>query len=263
MVVVFEATHEQLTAKYPAEVNERYPKGRKPWISSIEQYKTMYAQSINDPDTFWKERADELVEFFSPYHTVSSGTIDKGDIRWFDGGKINVSYNCVDRWAKKTPDAVAIIFEADEPGQAKHVTYKELLDMVSKAAGVLRSFGLKKGDAVAIYMPNVPEAVVSVLACSRLGLVHNVVFAGFSANSLAERVNDSKATVVITADQGLRGGKVIQTKAIVDEALKSCPGVKNVLVFKRTGAQVNFQEGRDVWWDDALNQQTEFVEPVH
>ncbi|PVU94219.1 hypothetical protein BB561_002709 [Smittium simulii] len=241
---------------------ERYPKNRTPWISSFEQYKAMHEQSINEPDVFWRLRASELVEFNTPFHTVCSGSLSEGNVKWFEGGKLNISYNCVDRWAEKTPDAVAIIYEADQPGGAKSVTYKELLDQVSRIAGVFKSFGLEKGDTVAIYMPMVPEAAATMLACTRLGLVHNVVFAGFSAHSLAERIRDSNSKVVVTSDQGLRGGKIIHNKKIVDEALLTCPSVTKVLVFERTGAEVPMQQGRDVSWSKALSEQNEFVPPV-
>ncbi|OMJ23768.1 Acetyl-coenzyme A synthetase [Smittium culicis] len=251
------------TALYPPKLNARYPAGRTPAISSFEQYKTMYDQSLNDPDTFFAERASELIEFSKPYEKVHSGSLSEGNVEWFVGGELNISYNCVDRWAEKTPDNVAISFEADQPGNRTTVTFKELLEKVCRLAGVLQSFGLKKGDGVAIYMPMVPEAAVAMLACTRLGLVHTVVFAGFSAHSLSERIRDSNSSVVITADQGLRGGKVIQTKSIVDEALETCPAVKNVVVFERTGSKdVSFTPGRDVHWAEAAAAQSAYIPPV-
>ncbi|PVU89443.1 hypothetical protein BB559_001119 [Furculomyces boomerangus] len=251
------------TALYSPQIgSSRYPKGREPWISSIEQYKTMYDQSLNDPDTFWSERASELVEFSKPFDKVTEGSMVEGNIKWFINGEINVSYNCVDRWAEKTPDNVAISFEADEPGNKKSITFKEMQEEVCRLAGVLQSFGLKKGDVVAIYMPMVPEAAYAMLACTRLGLVHTVVFAGFSSNSLAERVRDSNCRVIITANQGLRGGKVIQTKSIVDEAVKQCPEVQKVLVFERTNAEYPIVEGRDVSWKKATAEQNAYIAPV-
>ncbi|OMJ29069.1 Acetyl-coenzyme A synthetase [Smittium culicis] len=248
---------------YPPKINDRYPVGRTPTISTFEQYKTLYNQSINEPDIFWAERASELIEFTKPYEKVHSGSLEQGNVEWFIGGELNISYNCVDRWAETSPDNIAISFEPDQPGNITKITYKELLEKVCKLAGVYQSFGLKKGDSVAIYMPTIPEAVVAMLACTRLGLVHTVVFAGFSAQSLSERIKDSKSTVVLTVDQGYRGGKIIQTKATVDEALKTCPDVKNVLVFERTSSKdVKYTPGRDILWSEAISAQKSYIPPV-
>lgn len=184
-----------------------------------------------------------------------------GNVTWFNEGQLNASYNLVDRHALKDPDRVAIIYEADEPRDGRNVTYGELLREVSKAAWTLKQMGVRKGDTVAIYLPMIPEAVVAILACVRIGAVHSIVFAGFSADSLRDRVLDARSRVVITTDEGKRGGKNIGTKKIVDDALKQCPDVTNVLVFKRTGADVPMQEGRDVWWHEELEKWPNYIAP--
>ncbi|KAJ2813117.1 acetyl-coenzyme A synthetase 2 [Coemansia furcata] len=235
----------------------------KPWISSMAEYEALYKESIQQPDKFWTRTANELLTWDKPFTHVTQGSLKEGNMAWFSDGQLNISYNCVDRWAIKDPNRVAFVYEADEPGQASKVTYGELLTKVCGVANVLHSFGLRKGDTVAIYMPMIPEAAVAMLACARLGLVHTVVFAGFSSASLAERVADARCRVVITADEGLRGSRPIRTKAIVDEALKSCPEVERVLVFRRTGnEQVEFNAPRDVWWHEAVAAQRPYCPPV-
>lgn len=174
---------------------------------------------------------------------------------------MNASYNCVDRHAAKTPDKPAIIFEADEPSEGRTITYSELQREVSKLAWVLKDMGVKKGDVVALYLPMIPEAVVAFLACTRVGAVHSVVFAGFSADSLRDRINDAKCKVVLTTDEGKRGGKVIGTKQIVDNAIKQCPGVTGCLVYKRTGKEVPMQEGRDLWWAEETEKWPNYIPP--
>ena len=169
---------------------------------------------------------------------MHSGSFTNGDNAWFVEGRLNASYNCVDRHAAKNPDKPAIIYEADEAGEGQTISYGELLREVSKLAYVLKQMGVKKGDTVALYLPMVPEAIVAFMACTRIGAMHSVVFAGFSADSLRDRVIDAQSKVIITSDEGKRGGKVIGTKKIVDDALKQCPNVSHCLVFKRTGADV-------------------------
>ncbi|KAJ2746160.1 acetyl-coenzyme A synthetase 2 [Coemansia sp. BCRC 34301] len=236
---------------------------QKPWVSSMAEYEALYNESIQQPDKFWTRTANELLKWDKPFTHVTHGSLKDGNMAWFPDGQLNVSYNCVDRWAIQDPTRVAFVYEADEPGQASSVTYGELLAKVCGLANVLHSFGLRKGDTVAIYMPMIPEAAVAMLACARLGLVHTVVFAGFSSASLAERVADARCRVVITADEGLRGSRPIRTKAIVDEALRSCPEVERVLVFRRTGSeQVEFNAPRDVWWHEAVAAQRPYCPPV-
>jgi acetyl-CoA synthetase len=195
------------------------------------------------------------------FETVRSGSLTNGDISWFNEGQLNASYNCIDRHAFKDPDRVAIIYEADEPDQGRNVTYSELLRQVSKTAWALKEMGVRKGDSVAIYLPMIPEALVAILACVRLGAVHSVVFAGFSADSLRDRVIDAKSKVVITTDEGKRGGKLIGTKKIVDDAMKQCPDVSHVLVYKRTGAEIPWTEGRDLWWHEEVEKWPNYIAP--
>jgi acetyl-CoA synthetase len=209
-----------------------------PHLKSLDEYKTLYQESITKPDEFWARMARDLLTWERDFQTVRSGSFVNGDAAWFLEGKLNASYNCVDRHAFKTPDKPAIIFESDEPGKGRTISYSELLREVSKLAYTLKQMGVRKGDTVALYLPMIPEAVVSFLACSRIGAVHSVVFAGFSADSLRDRIIDAKSKVVITSDEGNRGGKVIGTKKIVDDALKQCPDVTHCLVYRRTGADV-------------------------
>ena len=192
---------------------------------------------------------------------MHTGSLNNGDNAWFLEGRLNASYNCVDRHAIKTPDKPAIIYEADDPGEGRTISFAELQRDVSKLAWVLKSLGVKKGDAVALYLPMIPEAVVAFLACTRIGAIHSVVFAGFSADSLRDRINDCNCKVVLTTDEGKRGGKVIGTKQIVDNALKQCPGVTNTVVYKRTGKDVPMQEGRDLWWNIETEKWPSYIAP--
>ncbi|CRK42013.1 hypothetical protein BN1723_016008, partial [Verticillium longisporum] len=230
---------------------------------NLEEYQKLYKESITDPTKFWGEKARELLSWYTDFQTVRSGSFEGGDTAWFVEGTLNACYNLVDRHAYKDPNRVAIIYEADEPDGGRKVTYQQLLRDVSQVAWVLREMGVRKGDTVAIYLPMIPEALVAILACIRLGAVHSVVFAGFSADSLRDRVIDGKSRVVITSDEGKRGGKLIGTKKIVDDALKQCPDVSHVLVYKRTGADVPFTEGRDWWWHDEVEKWPTYFPPVH
>jgi len=182
-------------------------------------------------------------------------------VAWFLEGRLNAAYNCVDRHAFKNPDKPAIIYEADEPGEGRTITYGELLREVCRTAYALKQRGVKKGDTVAIYLPMIPEAIIAFLAITRIGAVHSVIFAGFSASSLSDRVLDGDSRVVITADEGKRGGKLIGTKKIVDEALKKCPNVHSVLVYKRTGADVPWKNDRDYWWHEELEKYPNYIAP--
>ncbi|KAK3293241.1 uncharacterized protein B0H64DRAFT_208847 [Chaetomium fimeti] len=227
----------------------------------LEEYQQLYKESITEPTKFWGRLARELLTWHKDFQTVSSGSLTNGDVAWFLEGELNASYNCVDRHAFKDPNRVAIIYEADEPSEGRTVTYGELLREVSRVAYVLRDLGVRKGDTVAIYLPMVPEALVALLACARIGAVHSVVFAGFSADSLRDRVIDGRSKVVITSDEGKRGGKLIGTKKIVDDALKQCPDVTGVLVFKRTGADIPMTKGRDVWWHEEVDKWPAYLAP--
>lgn len=230
-------------------------------LTGMEEYQQLYKQSITDPDTFWAQKARELLTWQRDFETVRSGSLVNGDVAWFPEGQLNAAYNCVDRHAFKDPNKVAIIYEADEPGEGRNLTYGELLREVSKVSHVLKKMGVRKGDTVAVYLPMIPEALIALLAIIRIGAVHSVVFAGFSADSLRDRVIDAQSRVVITSDEGKRGGKLIGTKKIVDDALKQCPDVTGVLVFKRTGADVPFTPGRDLWWHEEVQKWPSYIAP--
>lgn len=242
---------EKMLAKHPS----------KPHLANLEEYQRLYKESITQPDKFWAERARELISWDRDFQTTKSGTLLNGDVSWFNEGRLNASYNCVDRHAFADPDRVAIIYEADEPTEGRNVTYGELLREVSKTAWVLKQMGVRKGDTVAIYLPMIPEAIVALMACVRIGAVHSVVFAGFSSDSLRDRVVDANCKVVITTDEGKRGGKLIGTKKIVDDALKQCPDVSHVLVYKRTGSEVPWTEGRDYWWHEEVEKWPSYIPP--
>lgn len=230
-------------------------------LKDLDEYKSMYKESIEQPDKFWGKMARELLTWDRDFQTTKSGTLANGDTAWFLEGQLNASYNCVDRHAIKNPDKPAIIYEADEPGEGRTLTYGELLREVSKLAYVLKQHGVKKGDTVALYLPMIPEAVIAFLAATRIGACHTVVFAGFSSGSLADRIIDANVKVVITTDEGKRGGKVIGTKKIVDEALKKCPDVTSCIVFKRTGADVPWTKDRDFWWAEETEKYPSYFPP--
>ena len=192
---------------------------------------------------------------------MHAGSFENGDNAWFVEGRLNASYNCVDRHAFKNPDKPAIIYEADDTADGRIISYGELLRQVSKLAYTLKEMGVRKGDTVALYLPMIPEAVVAFLACSRIGAVHSVVFAGFSSDSLRDRIIDAECKVVITTDEGKRGGKTIATKKIVDDALKQCPGVSHCLVYKRTGTDVPWTKGRDWWWHEEVEKYPNYIAP--
>jgi len=217
-------------------------------------YQTMYQRSLDDPDGFWAEQAEKFLDWSKPWDKISDVSFDAKDlhIRWFEGGKLNLTYNCIDRHLKKRADQVAIIWEGDNPDDDKNITYRELHKQVSKLANVLKDRGVKKGDRVCIYMPMIPEAGYAMLACARIGAVHSVVFGGFSPESLKGRILDSDCRVVITADEGVRGNKHIPLKANVDEAIAGCPNVHTVLTVKRTSGNIQWNEAHDVWYHDAM-----------
>ena len=215
------------------------------------KYKDMYARSIKDPNGFWGDEAKRL-DWIKKPTKVKNTTYDPHNvsIKWFEDGTLNASYNCVDRHLAKRGDQIAIIWEGDDPKDSRTLTYKQLHADVCKFANVLKARGVKKGDRVTIYMPMIPEAVVSLLACARIGAVHSVIFGGFSPDSIAGRLEDCQSTVVVTADEGLRGGRKVPLKANVDAACDKVGGVTSIIVVKRTGAPVNMKAGRDVYYDD-------------
>jgi acetyl-CoA synthetase len=214
------------------------------------QYLSMYQRSVEDPSAFWAEQAEAFLSWDKRWDTVLDWDFHKGHIRWFEGGKLNACYNCVDRHLETRGDQTALIWEGDDPAKDAKITYRELHEHVCRLANVLKSRGVKKGDRVCIYMPMIPEAAYAMLACARIGAVHSVVFGGFSPESIKDRILDSDCHTVITADEGLRGSKHVPLKANVDTALKSCPNVSTVVTVKVTGANVNWVEGRDIWYQE-------------
>jgi acetyl-CoA synthetase len=217
-----------------------------------DQYQQMYTRSIEDPEGFWSDLADEFVDWSKKWDKVWEYDFEKADIKWFEGAKLNVSYNCLDRHLDTRGDQVAIIWEGDDPAEDKKITYRELHEEVCKFANALKARGVEKGDRVSIYMPMVPEVVVAMLACARIGAIHSVVFGGFSPASLRDRILDSDCRVVITADEGLRGARPVPLKANTDEALEACPNVHTVVVVKRTGGDVAWNDSRDYWYHELM-----------
>jgi acetyl-CoA synthetase len=217
-------------------------------------YKAMYAESIADPDAFWAEHG-KRIDWIKPYSQISDVSYDTGDlhINWFADGTLNAAANCLDRHLATRGDQTAIIWEGDDPADSRHITYAELHGEVCRLANVMKAEGAKKGDRITIYMPMIPEAAVAMLACARIGAVHSVVFGGFSPDALAGRIRDCDSNMVITADEGVRGGRAVPLKANTDAALASCPDCNKVIVVKRTGGAIDWVDGRDVWYHEAMD----------
>ena len=221
-------------------------------IRSMEQYNKCYSESISDPEAFWSNIASKFT-WRKKWDRVLDWNFDQFDVKWFEGAKLNITENCLDRHLKDKADKVAILWEANDPNEPnRSYTYQQLFDEVCKFSNVLKSKGVGKGDRVCIYMPMVPELAFAVLACARIGAIHSVVFAGFSSNSLKDRINDSSCSIVLTADGSFRGSKTISLKEIVDQALHDCKTVDNVIVLKRTGSSINMTQGRDHWWHELI-----------
>ncbi|MCG6899406.1 MAG: acetate--CoA ligase [Gammaproteobacteria bacterium] len=216
-------------------------------------YEAMYRRSVSDPAGFWAEQAEKFLDWDKQWDRVLDWDYSKGHIRWFEGGRLNACYNCVDRHLESRGDQVALIWEGDDPARDARITYKELHEHVCRMANVLKSRNIKKGDRVCIYMPMIPEAVYAMLACARIGAIHSVVFGGFSKESIKDRILDSDCHTVITTDEGLRGGRTIPMKANADEALLSCPNVHTVVTVQHTSGKVDWHEGRDIWYHEAIN----------
>jgi acetyl-CoA synthetase len=214
------------------------------------QYDAMYKQSIEEPDVFWSKQAEDFLEWTKPWSQVSQTDMQQGRIAWFNGGELNVCTNCIDRHLPTRANQTAIIWEGDEITDDAHITYQQLYERVCQLANRLRQRGVKKGDRVCIYMPMIPEAAYAMLACARIGAIHSVVFGGFSPQSLQDRILDSDCQTVITADEGVRGGRIVPLKENVDEALSRCPNVHSVITVKRTGNDVIWNPSRDVWYDE-------------
>jgi len=217
-------------------------------------YRRLYRESIEHPDTFWAEQATRFLDWSTPWQTVQHYDLQTGEAAWFAGGKLNVSYNCIDRHLAERGEQTALLWEGDDPAESAQITYKKLHHHVCRLANVLKSRGVKKGDRVCIYMPMIPEAAYAMLACARIGAIHSVVFGGFSPDSLRDRILDADCRTVITADEGVRGGKYVPLKHNVDKALQNCPDVSTVVVVERTQGKVDWAEGRDVWYHQAVRE---------
>jgi len=227
-----------------------------------ERYAALYEASIRDPETFWRAEASRL-NWMKPFTRVKNVSYDAKDlhIKWFEDGELNVSVNCLDRHLKERPDQTAIIWEGDDPKDSRNISYRELHAEVCRFANVLKAQGAKRGDRVTIYMPMIPEAAIAMLACTRIGAIHSVVFGGFSPDALAGRILDCSSSMVITADEGIRGGKKIPLKANTDEALQQCPDVTSVITVRHTRAAVQMKSGRDVWYDEERAKAADACEP--
>jgi acetyl-CoA synthetase len=222
-------------------------------INTFEEYHHIYKKSIENPEEFWAEVALEF-QWHKPWDKVLEWDFSKPSVKWFEGGKLNITENCIDRHLPDKSNHTAIIWEANNPNEAdRHITYQELHDEVCRLANVLKKQGVGKGDRVCIYLPMVPELTYAILACARIGAVHSVVFAGFSAQALSDRINDASCKMVLTSDGSFRGEKVIDLKGIVDEALLNCSSIKHVLVLNRTNGTINFKTGRDLWWHEQIS----------
>ena len=219
-----------------------------------DQYLAMYDASINRSDEFWSQKADEFITWFKPWDKLTESDFNQGEVKWFLGAELNASYNCIDRHLELKADHTAIIWEGDDPDDDLRVTYRELHDHVCRLSNVLLDRGVNKGDRVCIYMPMIPEAAYAMLACARIGAVHSVVFGGFSPHALKDRILDSDCRTVITADEGVRGGRPIPLKENTDKALEDCPDVSTVLVVKRTGGKIDWFDDRDIWYEEATSQ---------
>ncbi len=228
-----------------------------------ERYRSMYQRSVDDPEGFWAEYADEFVTWFKKWDRVMDYSYDADDlhVRWFEGGKLNVSYNCLDRHLESRGEQTAIIWESDNPDEDKHISYRALHTEVCKLANAMKARGVQKGDRVCIYLPMIPEAAVAMLACTRIGAVHSIVFGGFSPDSLRDRIQDSECRLIITSDESVRGGRNVPLKKNADQALSECPSIDTCIVVKRTGGDVAWSEGRDIWYHDAIAAADDVCEP--
>jgi len=233
-----------------SENNIYNPISTNPHIKNIDEYYELYKESIDNSEAFFQKLANENISWINDFNKVHNGGF--ANTEWFAGGKTNVSLNCIDRHLDENSNKTALIWEGDDPNESKQFTYKELHIQVCKFANVLKKLGAKKGSRVCIYMPMIPEAAFAMLACTRIGAIHSVVFGGFSPESLKDRILDADCEIVITADEGVRGGKKVPLKSNVDQALINCPNVKTALVIKRTGGDINWNNERDVWYEDLI-----------
>ena len=239
---------------------------KKEWIAegkiNSSDYYSLYKESLENNDQFWNKQG-ERIDWYKKYTKIKNTNYSNSDvsIKWYEDGELNVSYNCIDRHAKNNPDRVAIIWEGDDPNNVKKITYKELLLNVCRAANILKKIGVRKGDRVTIYLTMIPELAYLMLACARIGAIHSIIFGGFSSESIAGRIQDCGSEFVITADEGVRGGKVIPLKLTTDKALESCPEVKKCLIVKRTNKDIELKKDRDVFYEDLIKEVEDFCEP--
>ena len=231
-------------------------------IVNKKSYEKKYNDSIKNNDAFWKKEGKRIT-WIKPYNKIKDVKYSKSEvqIKWYEDGTLNASANCIDRHLKNKKDKTAIIWVGDNPKETKKISYKQLHKEVSRAANGLKNLGIKKGDRVTIYLTMIPELAITMLACARIGAVHSIIFGGFSPDSISGRINDCKSDYIITADEGVRGGKTISLKTIVDEALMKCPDVKKCIVVKRTGNYINWVNGRDVWYEDIIKTASTNCEP--
>lgn len=236
---------------------ERYPipaNIKQSTHTSADDYQRLYQQSIDDPESFWAEQARSYLDWSKPFQQVCSGDFGKGESRWFEDGELNVAVNCIDRHLPERANQTAILWQGDDPEDHKAISYGELSEAVNRLANALRDLGINAGDRVCIYMPMVPEAAYAMLACARIGAIHSVVFGGFSPEALKDRIQDADCVALITADEGVRGGKTVPLKRNADAAMAQCPSIKHCLVVNRTGADIQWQDGRDHWYHELTEQ---------
>ena len=241
------------------EIYNPNPKFSNPHIKDFNEYLSLYRESIENPEKFFGDLARENIRWIEDFKEVHNSKFQ--DTKWFSGGKTNITLNCIDRHLEDNGDKVALIWEGDEPGNSKEISFKELHSEVCKFANILKSLQVKKGSRVCIYMPMIPEAAFAMFACARIGAIHSVVFGGFSPESLKDRILDADCRTVITADEGVRGGKKVPLKNNVDEALLDCPDVKNVIVVKRTGGEIGWNENRDLWFNELKDKVDDVCDP--
>ena len=241
------------------EIYNPNPKFSNPHIKDFDEYLSLYRESIENPEKFFGDLARENIRWIEDFKEVHNSKFQ--DTKWFSGGKTNITLNCIDRHLEDNGDKVALIWEGDEPGNSKEISFKELHSEVCKFANILKSLQVKKGSRVCIYMPMIPEAAFAMFACARIGAIHSVVFGGFSPESLKDRILDADCRTVITADEGVRGGKKVPLKNNVDEALLDCPDVKNVIVVKRTGGEIGWNENRDLWFNELKDKVDDVCDP--
>ncbi|HBS11218.1 MAG TPA: acetyl-coenzyme A synthetase, partial [Flavobacteriaceae bacterium] len=231
-------------------------------IKHLEEYYQVYRKSVRNPESFWEEIAEEHFVWRKRWDKVLSWDFSKPEIKWFEGAQLNITENCIDRHLRTRGDKTALLFEHNDPTkEAEHITYKQLYTRVNQFANVLKDQGIKKGDRVCIYLPMIPDLAIATLACARIGAIHSIVFAGFSATALSTRINDSDCKIVLTSDGSYRGSKTIDLKGIVDEALEDCPNVKTALITKWINSDITMKEGRDKWVQPLLDNASTECEP--